>query len=153
MIKCQFDREDTCVWHKPVRGLVANRSAERAGNSDRPSLVAPDSHVALAGDDERRAAAGGASGRSLRIVRIEHGASVGGVATAREAKMLAHGLADDLSTGIEVQRYCRPFRRLSIASAKIVLGLTERRQSAALASGHEKSCLKVAAICSSAQST
>jgi hypothetical protein len=34
-----------------------------------------------------------------------------------------------------------------------VLGLTERRQSAALASGHEKSCLKVAAICSSAQST
>jgi len=33
------------------------------------------------------------------------------VATAREAKMLAHGLADDLSTGIEVQRYCRPFRR------------------------------------------
>ena len=105
MIKCQFDREDTCVWHKPVRGLVANRSAERAGNSDRPSLVAPDSHVALAGDDERRAAAGGASGRSLRIVRIEHGASVGGVATAREAKMLAHGLADDLSTGIEVQRY------------------------------------------------
>jgi hypothetical protein len=34
-----------------------------------------------------------------------------------------------------------------------VLGLTERRQSAALASSHEKSCLKVAAICSSAQST
>jgi hypothetical protein len=30
---------------------------------------------------------------------------------------------------------------------------TERRQSAALAGGHEKSCLKVAAICSSAQST
>ena len=40
-------------------------------------------------------------GRSLRIVRIEHGPSVGGMATAREAKMLAHGLADDLSTAIE----------------------------------------------------
>ena len=80
---------------------MANRSAERAGNSDRPSLVAPDGHVALAGDDERRAATGGASGRSLWIVRIEHGPSVGGMATAREAKMLTHGLANDLPTGIE----------------------------------------------------
>ncbi len=80
---------------------MANRSAERAGNSDRPSLVAPDGHVALAGDDERGAAAGGASGRSLRIVRIEHWPGVGGMAAAREAKMLTHGLADDLPTGIE----------------------------------------------------
>src|SRR5258707_1299029 len=55
----------------------------------------------LAHDDERGAAAGGTAGRSLRIVRIEYGPSIGGMATAREAKMLAHGLADDLSTGIE----------------------------------------------------
>jgi hypothetical protein len=83
MIECQFNREDARVWHKPVGWLVANSSAERAGNSDRSSLVAPD--VALAGDDERRAAAGGASGRSLRIVRIERGPGVGGMAAAREA--------------------------------------------------------------------
>ncbi|MEH2500373.1 hypothetical protein V1294_006852 [Bradyrhizobium sp. AZCC 1678] len=45
------------------------------------------------------------------------------------------------------------FADVSIASAKIVSRPTELRQSAALANGHEKSCLKVAAICSSAQST
>src|SRR5260370_40844030 len=93
MIECQFNREDTCVWYKPVGWFVANRSAERAGNSDRPSLVAPDGHVALAGDDERGAAAGGASGRSLRIVRIEDWPGIGSMAAARECKAPPRGTA------------------------------------------------------------
>ena len=45
------------------------------------------------------------------------------------------------------------FADVSIASAKNVLGPTERRQSAAPTGSHEKSCLSVAAICCSAQST
>ena len=51
MIKCQFNGEDASVWHKPLGRLVADRSAPTGGNSDRPSLVTTDGHVALAGDD------------------------------------------------------------------------------------------------------
>jgi len=40
--------EDLCM-HKPVGGFVAT-APRKSWNSDRPSLVAPDGHVALAGD-------------------------------------------------------------------------------------------------------
>src|SRR5204863_5347968 len=84
-----------------VRRLVADGARIRAGDPDRPALVATDRHIALSGGHEGRAPARGAAGGALRIVRVQHRPGVGGVAAPGEAEVLADGLADDLAAGGE----------------------------------------------------
>src|SRR3989441_3794178 len=72
--------------------LEADGARIGAGDPDRSALVAADGHIALPGDDERRAPARGTTGRALRVVRVQHRSGVGGVAAPGEAEVLADGL-------------------------------------------------------------
>src|SRR5262249_51396701 len=64
MIQRQLDWKHARIRNEPVGGLVTDGPAVRTGDSDRSSLIAPHRHVAFAGRDQGRAAAGGTSGRS-----------------------------------------------------------------------------------------
>src|ERR671939_642150 len=89
------------VRNEAVGSLEAVDAAPGGGDPYRASLVAADGHVTFAARDEGGATARGAAYRAAVVVGVEDEPGVARVAAAREAKRVADGLADDLTSRIE----------------------------------------------------
>ena len=101
MVHGHLDHHGAGVGHEAVGGLEADDAAPARRDADRAALIAADRHVDIAGRDGGAVAVGRRAGRMGRLVRIAHRAIGRGVAAAGERAVLAVGLAEDGSAGIE----------------------------------------------------
>ena len=89
------------VWDEPVGGLEPHDAAPGRGHPDGTGLVATQGHARVAHGHGHGAPGRRAAGRVALLVRIDDRSVGAGMAPAREGKILAVGLADDLGARVK----------------------------------------------------